>query len=873
MNFTDGLNTVCEENGFGKSTLAVFLRVMLYGFDREHVRNEIENERKHYLPWDEKSFGGELVFEEHGKRYRISRIFRKTPKDDVVTILDLSTGLPTKEFQDNPGPALFGVNAESFERTAYVAQGDLESGNVPATAEIHAKIGHVSDDDADMRGYTRAAFELKNELNRLSPTRKTGLISREKDTIAALEAALRRKPALEREYEQTSGGAHLLKEKLSREESALEALRKRESALSAYNAGRAEAEKFAELKRQAASDEARRAQLAEIFSEKRPDSAELSDALLKAGKLQGLREKAESLKISPEEKADTDALCNLFKNGVPDEASFRKMEDTLLVLKELRREQAKQRLSDAEEEERKKSGELFRDGKPSVSDLSELADAWQARTRRKATLDERRLRAESLYSEIERMRDEERHRRKQKIRIRRLPLYLAAVLLILAAAVLLFRFMPAAGIGAAICSIVLIFLAGRVGKNMGTSDSREVASRLFGLNELQKNIHSDESMVNSVERSVQTMFRRLDLPYQEERTDAELSDLLNRRKRLDELQERYRRFQASSSAARADAVSSEIDGFLWQYGIRAGEDQYEVRLRELRQNVLDYYDGIAKESRSSEAEKQYREALKETEDYISFYKMNHLEDPAENLTWYRDRLLELENAEAAAVVSKKRLEDFAGSYDPAKAAPDPGESLAPMALSDAARKKEQEVSSIREDLKTQEEKLSALSLENEDLSDQEDQLKEHKKIVQALEKRYQLFSRTAEDLLEAKNRFTTRFVAPVQNRFNEYYRVLSAGDSRIYELDANLGIQIRSSSGQQYDTGYLSEGYRNLVALCRRMAMIDVMYQEDLPFLILDDPFVSLDEKRMAGAAEFLDHISKRFQIVYLVCNRSRVPE
>ena len=30
--FTDGCNTVCEENGWGKSTLAAFLRVMLFGF-------------------------------------------------------------------------------------------------------------------------------------------------------------------------------------------------------------------------------------------------------------------------------------------------------------------------------------------------------------------------------------------------------------------------------------------------------------------------------------------------------------------------------------------------------------------------------------------------------------------------------------------------------------------------------------------------------------------------------------------------------------------------------------------------------------------------------------------------------------------------
>lgn len=40
--FTDGCNTVCEENGWGKSTLAAFLRVMLFGFRNEGKRDPLE---------------------------------------------------------------------------------------------------------------------------------------------------------------------------------------------------------------------------------------------------------------------------------------------------------------------------------------------------------------------------------------------------------------------------------------------------------------------------------------------------------------------------------------------------------------------------------------------------------------------------------------------------------------------------------------------------------------------------------------------------------------------------------------------------------------------------------------------------------------
>ena len=62
--FTDGCNTVCEENGWGKSTLAAFLRVMLFGFRNEGKRDPLENERKRYSPWQKGVYGGELKVKE-----------------------------------------------------------------------------------------------------------------------------------------------------------------------------------------------------------------------------------------------------------------------------------------------------------------------------------------------------------------------------------------------------------------------------------------------------------------------------------------------------------------------------------------------------------------------------------------------------------------------------------------------------------------------------------------------------------------------------------------------------------------------------------------------------------------------------------------
>ena len=43
--FKEGLQSICEENGWGKSTFAAFLKVMFYGFGNEKKRSATERER------------------------------------------------------------------------------------------------------------------------------------------------------------------------------------------------------------------------------------------------------------------------------------------------------------------------------------------------------------------------------------------------------------------------------------------------------------------------------------------------------------------------------------------------------------------------------------------------------------------------------------------------------------------------------------------------------------------------------------------------------------------------------------------------------------------------------------------------------------
>jgi uncharacterized protein YhaN len=55
-----------------------------------------------------------------------------------------------------------------------------------------------------------------------------------------------------------------------------------------------------------------------------------------------------------------------------------------------------------------------------------------------------------------------------------------------------------------------------------------------------------------------------------------------------------------------------------------------------------------------------------------------------------------------------------------------------------------------------------------------------------------------------------------------------------------------------------------------RFALVDALFTEEQPFLVLDDPFVNLDKEKLERAMTFLKDAAGQYQILYLVCHESR---
>lgn len=88
-------------------------------------------------------------------------------------------------------------------------------------------------------------------------------------------------------------------------------------------------------------------------------------------------------------------------------------------------------------------------------------------------------------------------------------------------------------------------------------------------------------------------------------------------------------------------------------------------------------------------------------------------------------------------------------------------------------------------------------------------------------------------------------------------------------VDNNLHLHI-DEKGAAREVGSFSAGMIDCIVLCMRLALVDALFGEEKPFLILDDPFVNLDDKHTKRAREMLDKIAQDHQVIYLVCNSSR---
>ena len=147
----------------------------------------------------------------------------------------------------------------------------------------------------------------------------------------------------------------------------------------------------------------------------------------------------------------------------------------------------------------------------------------------------------------------------------------------------------------------------------------------------------------------------------------------------------------------------------------------------------------------------------------------------------------------------------------------------------------------------------------------EDKLVEDIEKFSKLTKNLELIEKTEDFLQISSENLSKRYVEPVQKKFDEFYKKFFVNDKIVFNTNLNSLIE----QSLQED-GYLSAGTLDLVNICKRFALIDLLYKKEKPFIILDDPFINLDDKNLKVAKEIVMEEAKKYQIIFLTCHSSR---
>lgn len=213
MDFNKGLNIVNEPNGFGKSTLTVFLRVMFYGFEGESRRDILSNERKAYKPWGQGTYGGSIVFEKEGRSYLLTRIFGNKASEDIFRLQDADTLFDSRDFSENIGFELFGIDADGFKRSIVIHQGCCETG---VDGAINAKICDLAEVTDDIGNFSEVENVFKKKLDGLSDKRRTGSRYKLNSEIYELEYKLKECGKLSSEIDAAKQNIRLSEENIGK---------------------------------------------------------------------------------------------------------------------------------------------------------------------------------------------------------------------------------------------------------------------------------------------------------------------------------------------------------------------------------------------------------------------------------------------------------------------------------------------------------------------------------------------------------------------------------------------------------------------------------------------------------------------------------
>ncbi len=812
LNFENGLNQFIEKNGWGKSTLTAFIKVMFYGFDNSSKRDMYENEKKRYKPWNGGVYGGNLTFQVKDKCYTIYRVFETKDKDDTFRLIDYNTRLDSDDYGSDIGYELFKIDSNTFQKTLCIYENNCIT---ESTGDIEALLGDEFSDTEDVNNFDNVIKNMDDKLNALSPTRKTGELHKQKEQIAVIQAELKEIPVLEESIDTTIDYIKNKEKQMQKLTLDKQHIKEELDKASYYNDMQGILKQYDIYNRQLEDKKQTYNEKLDEFGQL-PDIDDVSSNIMYADKALDIYSRLKSLELNQTQYKRLYELKEEVSGYSHDE--LKQQIDNIKQLDELKSE-IQRELSIANEYQSQNN--------QNSQDIKENAYKADNYNEHKKTVN------------------------KQKKFL--MPVGICCGLLFIITGAITGTGVFLIPLGVAIIIAGIIYNK-KITDNMRSDSidnkvnnkkvqykgkqekSEHIESIYAHINELKKNYKNKYLMIKEWLKTHNMEFGP-DVVYI-------LSTADNRLYEYESLIEQQHNYNNQYKQSGIDEYIRNICTFIGEFNdYMSPELTYMLSDDNKRLDIM----LLIKECNNC----LYK--MKQNIEIIGHIKKE-----------YDDAYNALSAFESKHNNIDINIKQKSGKYSE----PVQNMSVLNSQLDDIIEKTEQcnnDISDYTSRLYTYQDKL-------DELSDKKNMLSELQEDYETRLRNYNNLKLSREYLIKARISFSCKYQVPVNNKFNEYIDIcnnVTDAHSK-YSLDINNRL-LKDEYGQEREIRFFSSGSKDIASLCLRLAFINAMYKEDYPFIIMDDPFVNMDDNIISGAKRLIDILSDSYQIIYFTCHESRM--
>ena len=583
IDFSQVLNAICRENGWGKSSLCAFIRTMFYGFEGERKHNIIENERKRYTPWQGGAFGGKLVFEKEGKKYEITRVFKDKEINDIFELRDAETNMLSDHFSSNIGEELFGINRESFLKTVFIDQNQCASS---ATGDISAKIGNITDNENDINKYERAAQTIKDLKNALTPSKKTGSIKARKEKINELKQELRKGEDIEKSIEDYAEKIRLENDKKqslqeevkSNDEIVNKAIERERMSSDVGN--------YNKLKKSIEDHKNELSELNSFFANGVPTEDEAEKMLSEYDIYNSAYAKLSDKDFSSEDESKLQVLSERFKKSTPDEDMLVRVKEKISDYENDKAQIEKNSFSEAEKEEYDHLEPKFANDEKTPR---EIMDLWGERDNIKKEIDPKKIMMTNYKTAAA--------QNKSSV----MPILLAIGFILVAGGVVAALMVHAlVGVSVAVAGIIVIIMGIVFGKN--NSKNNDTTDEIIRL---ESEISNLENRKLTLENDVKTYLEKHGKQYDKYSVIVNLNSLLEEHMKYTYLADKKEKAESVQDTEKTADLEQSIVDFFNYFGYETTPEKFVETMYALSGDAAEFKRLAATKNDVDSAQKEY----------------------------------------------------------------------------------------------------------------------------------------------------------------------------------------------------------------------------------------------------------------------------